>query len=96
MARPSCHGSGRPGSLALTFAGRTVAEVNAMTFADLVALLQPVAELTGAGAATSDARSGEATEVAVGSTEPALEGGCGAAAPSGDRRGGPGVRTVAP
>ena len=63
---PSCHGSGlRTEALAVSFAGRTIAEVNAMSLIDLVALLRPVAELSEAGAATSSARSGEATEVAV-------------------------------
>ncbi|MGZ4612480.1 MAG: excinuclease ABC subunit UvrA [Kineosporiaceae bacterium] len=63
---PVCHGSGlRPEALAVTFAGRSIAEVNALSFTEVVALLRPVAELAGAGAATSDALSGEATEVAV-------------------------------
>ncbi len=63
---PVCDGSGlRPEALAVTFAGRSIAEVNAMPFAEVVALLRPVAELSGAGAATSSALSGETTEVAV-------------------------------
>ncbi|WP_328914937.1 MULTISPECIES: excinuclease ABC subunit UvrA [unclassified Streptomyces] len=63
---PDCHGSGlRPEALAVTFAGRSVAEVNAMPLTEVVALLRPVAELSGAGATTSTARSGETTEVAV-------------------------------
>ena len=63
---PECEGSGlRPEALAVTFAGRTIAEFNAMPLTEVVALLRPVAELPGAGAATSSARSGEATEVAV-------------------------------
>ena len=63
---PACQGSGlRPEALAVTFAGRSIAEANALSFAGLVALLRPVAELSGAGAATSSAGSGEATEVAV-------------------------------
>ena len=43
---PECHGSGlRPEALAITVAGRSIAEVNAMSFAEVVALLRPVAEL---------------------------------------------------
>ena len=43
---PDCHGSGlRPEALAVTFAGRSIAEVNELSFAELVALLRPVAEL---------------------------------------------------
>lgn len=43
---PECHGSGlRPEALAVTFAGRSIAEVNDLPFAELAALLRPVAEL---------------------------------------------------
>lgn len=43
---PDCHGSGlRPEALAVTFAGRSIAEVNALPLAELVALLRPVAAL---------------------------------------------------
>lgn len=63
---PLCHGTGlQPASLAVTFRGLNIAQTNALSFTDLVALLRPVAELTEAGAATSSADSGEATEVAV-------------------------------
>lgn len=63
---PECHGSGlRPEALAVTFAGHSIAEVNAMSFTEVVELLRPVADLPEPGPATSDARSGEATEVAV-------------------------------
>ncbi|WP_323793184.1 excinuclease ABC subunit UvrA [Nocardioides sp.] len=63
---PTCEGTGlQPASLQVTFSGLTIAEANALSFVDLVALLRPVAELTEAGAATSSADSGEATEVAV-------------------------------
>ena len=62
---PQCGGSGlRPEALAVTFAGRSIAEVNAMPLSDVAALLRPTASLTDAGAATSDASSGERTEVA--------------------------------
>lgn len=43
---PDCHGSGlRPEALAVTFAGRSIAEANQLPLADLVAVLRPVAEL---------------------------------------------------
>ncbi|GAB2764864.1 excinuclease ABC subunit UvrA [Nocardioides salsibiostraticola] len=63
---PTCRGTGlQPDSLAVTFAGRSIDEMNDLSFADLVEVLRPVAELTEAAAATSTADSGEATEVAV-------------------------------
>ncbi|MEU6678692.1 excinuclease ABC subunit UvrA [Streptomyces sp. NPDC046925] len=62
----ACQGSGlRPEALAVTFAGRSLAEVNALPLTGVAALLRPVAELPDASAATSTARSGESTEVAV-------------------------------
>ena len=43
---PDCQGSGlRPEALAVTFAGRSIAEVNRLPLTDVVALLRPVAEL---------------------------------------------------
>ncbi len=63
---PECQGSGlRPEALAVTVAAHSIAEVNALPFAEVVALLRPIAELTEAGAAVSSAESGETTEVAV-------------------------------
>ena len=63
---PLCKGSGlRPEALAVTFAGRSIAEINALPFNKLVALLQPTAKLASAGAAIPTAESGEITEVAV-------------------------------
>ena len=45
---PDCHGSGlRPEALAVTFAGRSIAEVNQLSFVELAALLRPVATLPG-------------------------------------------------
>ena len=42
---PDCHGSGlRPEALAVTFAGLSIAELNDLPFAELVALLRPVAD----------------------------------------------------
>ncbi|MFI8879121.1 excinuclease ABC subunit UvrA [Streptomyces sp. NPDC055243] len=63
---PACSGSGlRPEALAVTFAGRSVAEVNALPLAEVAALLRPVAKPPKASAATASARSGESTEAAV-------------------------------
>ncbi|MGW6292542.1 excinuclease ABC subunit UvrA [Streptomyces sp. NPDC055058] len=63
---PECRGSRiRPEALAVTFAGRSIAEVNAMPLAEVVKLLRPVADLPEAAAATPTAGSGESTEVAV-------------------------------
>ncbi|GAB3345399.1 excinuclease ABC subunit UvrA [Modestobacter lapidis] len=63
---PECHGSRlRPEALAVTFAGRSIAEVNAMPLAEVAAWLRPVALLAEPGAATPTAQSGESTEVAV-------------------------------
>src|SRR5674476_1269195 len=54
-----CRGTGlREDSLAVTFRGLSIAQTNALSFSDLMALLRPVAELTDAGAATSGADSG--------------------------------------
>ena len=62
----TCHGTGlQPASLAVRFAGLTIAELGALSLTDLVALLRPVAELTDVEPATSSADSGERTEVAV-------------------------------
>jgi excinuclease ABC subunit A len=63
---PECGGSGlRPEALAVTFAGRSIAQVNAMPLTQVVELLRSVANLSEASAATSSAESGESTEVAV-------------------------------
>ncbi|MBO1754818.1 excinuclease ABC subunit UvrA [Allobranchiibius sp. CTAmp26] len=62
----ACGGTGlEPESLAVTVRGLNIGQINALSFVELAALLRPVAELTEAGAATSYADSGEATEVAV-------------------------------
>ena len=63
---PDCHGSGlRIDALAVTVAGHSIADINALSLAEVAALLAPIADQTGAGAATSSASSGESTEVAV-------------------------------
>lgn len=63
---PDCRGSRlRAEPAAVTFAGRTIAEVNDLPLTEVAELLRPVAELTGPEAATPTAESGESTEVAV-------------------------------
>ncbi len=63
---PDCGGSGlRREALAVTFAGRSIAEVNALPLSAVVDVLRPTAELLEPGSATSSAASGETTEVAV-------------------------------
>jgi excinuclease ABC subunit A len=61
-----CDGSGlQPASLDVTFAGRSIAELNALSLTELSRVLRPTAELACVGVATSTADSGEGTEVAV-------------------------------
>ncbi|MGN9816706.1 excinuclease ABC subunit UvrA [Streptomyces sp. SD11] len=63
---PECEGSGlRQEALAVTFAGRSIAEVNALPLTEVVTLLRPVAELSEAEAATTTDQAGETNEVAV-------------------------------
>ncbi|NIJ04640.1 excinuclease ABC subunit UvrA [Frigoribacterium faeni] len=61
-----CGGTGLTrAALAVTFAGRTIAELNGLPLSEVAHVLRPTAELTTATAATSRASSGERTEVAV-------------------------------
>jgi excinuclease ABC subunit A len=61
-----CGGSGLTReALAVTFAGRTIAELGALPLAALADALRPTTKLTAASAAVSSRASGEATEVAV-------------------------------
>ncbi|RNM16332.1 excinuclease ABC subunit UvrA [Nocardioides pocheonensis] len=63
---PVCGGSGlRPEALAVSFAAHSIAEVNAMSLAQVADLLRPIAELANPGAAVPTAGSGETSEVAV-------------------------------
>jgi excinuclease ABC subunit A len=63
---PACEGSGlRPESLAVTFAGCSIADLNAKPLTEVITLLRLTAELSEPGATTPTARSGETTEVAV-------------------------------
>ena len=63
---PLCGGTGlTPAALAVTFAGRSIAELAALPLTGLAEVIRPTAALTEAGAARPDAASGEVTEVAV-------------------------------
>jgi excinuclease ABC subunit A len=63
---PVCRGSGlRPEALAVTFAGRTIADFVAMPLAELAEALRPAAERTEFEAAYESTESGEFTEVAT-------------------------------
>jgi excinuclease ABC subunit A len=61
-----CGGTGLTrAALAVTFAGLTIADLNALPLEDLADALRPTTRLTAAGAAVSSKSSGERTEVAV-------------------------------
>lgn len=63
---PLCGGSGlRREALAVTFAGRTIAELNALPMSELADILRPTTELTDAAPALTTSSSGERTDVAV-------------------------------
>ncbi len=62
----TCDGTGlQRDSLQVTFDGMTIAEMNDLSFTDLVEVLRPVAELVEVDVAVATADSGEHTEVAV-------------------------------
>ncbi|MCP2032461.1 excinuclease ABC subunit A [Okibacterium sp. HSC-33S16] len=61
-----CGGSGLTrAALAVTFAGQTVADLNALPLSELADVLRPTTRLSGATAAVASASSGEKTDVAV-------------------------------
>ncbi|MGZ0067593.1 ABC transporter [Microbacterium arborescens] len=63
---PLCGGAGlRREALAVTFAGRTIAELNALPMSDLADILRPTTMLSDAAPALPTASSGERTDVAV-------------------------------
>lgn len=63
---PRCGGSGlRVEALAVTFAGKSIAELNAMPMTELAEIIRPTTELTAAGTASRKQSSGETNEVAV-------------------------------
>ena len=63
---PLCGGTGlRREALAVTFAGRSIAELNALPLTDLADVIRPTTQLTDATPALPTTRSGERTDVAV-------------------------------
>ncbi|HSO16289.1 MAG TPA: excinuclease ABC subunit UvrA [Arthrobacter sp.] len=71
---PVCGGSGlTPAALAVTFAGRTIAELNAVPMSELAEIIRPTTELAAAGTASRKQSSGEANEVAVAITRDLLQ-----------------------
>ncbi|WP_427008361.1 ABC transporter [Pseudarthrobacter sp. H2] len=71
---PRCGGSGlTPAALAVTFAGKTIAELNAVPMAELAEIIRPTTELTAAGTASRKQSSGEGNEVAVAITRDLLQ-----------------------
>ncbi|GAB2623759.1 excinuclease ABC subunit UvrA [Kocuria himachalensis] len=63
---PGCAGSGlRPEALAVTFAGRSIAELNGTSLAELAEAVRPTAALEHAGTASRAVSSGERSEAAV-------------------------------
>ncbi|GAA2071927.1 excinuclease ABC subunit UvrA [Microbacterium hatanonis] len=63
---PLCGGSGlRREALAVTFAGRTIAELNALPMSELAEILRPTTMLENPAPAVSSTTSGERTDVAV-------------------------------
>ncbi|WP_217375943.1 excinuclease ABC subunit UvrA [Paenarthrobacter ureafaciens] len=70
---PRCGGSGlRAEALAVTFAGKTIAELNALSMTELAEVIRPTTELTAAGTASRKQSSGEGNEVAVAITRDLL------------------------
>lgn len=76
---PRCDGTGlTPEALAVTFAGHTIAGLNAVPMADLADIIRPTAELTEAGTASrkqaaGKQAAGESNEVAVAITSDLLQ-----------------------
>jgi excinuclease ABC subunit A len=69
-----CSGSGlTPEALAVTFAGRSIAELNAVPMAELADIIRPTTELKDAGTASRKLSSGEGNEVAVAITRDLLQ-----------------------
>ncbi|RKO26040.1 excinuclease ABC subunit UvrA [Pseudarthrobacter phenanthrenivorans] len=71
---PRCAGTGlTPEALAVTFAGRTIAELNRLPMAELAEAVRPTAALNDAGTASRTQLSGESNEVAVAITRDLLQ-----------------------
>ncbi|WP_258805028.1 excinuclease ABC subunit UvrA [Pseudarthrobacter sp. NS4] len=70
---PRCSGTGlTPEALAVTFAGRTIAELNRLPMVELADVVRPTTELDDAGTASRTQLSGESNEVAVAITRDLL------------------------
>ncbi|MCO4236994.1 excinuclease ABC subunit UvrA [Pseudarthrobacter raffinosi] len=71
---PRCSGTGlRPEALAVSFAGRNIADLNAAPMAELAEIIRPTAGLKEAGTASRRQSSGEENEVAVAITADLLQ-----------------------
>lgn len=71
---PRCGGTGlTPEALAVTFAGHTIAGLNAVPMAELAEIIRPTAELTDSVTASRQQSSGEGNEVAVAITRDLLQ-----------------------
>jgi excinuclease ABC subunit A len=71
---PNCSGTGLvPEALAVTFAGRNIAELNRLPMVELAEVVRPTAELDDAGTASRTQLSGETNEVAVAITRDLLQ-----------------------
>ncbi|WP_171027196.1 excinuclease ABC subunit UvrA [Pseudarthrobacter sp. NamB4] len=70
---PRCVGTGlTPAALGVTFAGRTIADLNRLPMVELAEILRPTAELNDAAVASRTQLSGESNEVAVAITRDLL------------------------
>lgn len=68
-----CGGSGlKPEALAVTFAGKTIAMLNAVSMTELAGIIRPTTELAAAGTASRKQNSGETNEIAVAITRDLL------------------------
>lgn len=71
---PRCGGTGlTPDALAVTFAGHTIADLNAVPMAELADIIRPTTELTESATASRKQTSGEHNEVAVAITRDLLQ-----------------------
>lgn len=70
---PQCSGSGlRPEALAVTFAGKTIAELNSLPMTELADIIRPTTQVTAASTASRTQTSGEVNEVALAITRDLL------------------------
>ncbi|MEC5191794.1 MULTISPECIES: excinuclease ABC subunit UvrA [unclassified Arthrobacter] len=71
---PVCGGAGlTPAALAVTFAGRTIADLNGVPMTELAEIIRPTTELTATETASRKQSSGESNEVAVAITRDLLQ-----------------------